>query len=332
METRAHYVAVGAFVLTMIVVAFAAVMWLARAQLTTQGALYDIYFKGPVTGLRSSAPVEYNGVPVGKVVDIKIVPFQKKFVEDEDAADPTDLSDAPASMIRVTVEIDGNVEVKQDVRASVETNILSGVSYILIIKGTQAAAVLEAKAGDRYPVIKARRSRLASVVARVPDLMEKVDQALESANKLLGDKNRAAFSESLENLRVFSGGLAERNKDIAELTTTANAAAHTLSTLLDNVDRSYSGPDGLGNRAATALVDFDRVAKSLSETSRQLQLALQDMRPGLRSFSQQTLGDVGALVGEVRQLVSGLSRLAAGIERDPTRILFGDRREGYRPK
>ena len=35
METRAHYVAVGAFVLTMIVLAFAAVLWLARAQLTT---------------------------------------------------------------------------------------------------------------------------------------------------------------------------------------------------------------------------------------------------------------------------------------------------------
>ena len=139
METRAHYVAVGAFVLTMIVLAFGAVMWLARAQLTTEVAHYDIYFKGPVTGLRTSAPVEYSGVPVGKVVDIKIVPFERKFVEEDDAADATAAGDAPASMIRVTAEIDANVEIKQDVRASVETNILSGVSYILIVKGTQTA-------------------------------------------------------------------------------------------------------------------------------------------------------------------------------------------------
>ena len=34
METRAHYAAVGAFVLTMIVLAFAAVLWLARGELT----------------------------------------------------------------------------------------------------------------------------------------------------------------------------------------------------------------------------------------------------------------------------------------------------------
>src|SRR5204862_6530445 len=139
METRAHYVAVGAFVLTMIVLGFVAVMWLARAQLTTQGTFYHLYFKGPVTGLRSSAPVEYSGVPVGKVVEIKIVPFEKQFLEDDEALDTTAAGDAPSSMIRVTVEIESNVEIKQDVRASVETNILSGVSYILIVKGTQTA-------------------------------------------------------------------------------------------------------------------------------------------------------------------------------------------------
>jgi phospholipid/cholesterol/gamma-HCH transport system substrate-binding protein len=332
METRAHYVAVGAFVLTMVVLAFVAVLWMARASLTTDYAHYDIYFKGPVTGLRTSAPVEYSGVPVGKVVEIKIVPFQKQFVEEEDSADATAGGEAPASMIRVTAEIAANVEIKQDVRASVETNILSGVSFILIVKGTQTAPVLEAKAGERYPVIKAHRSRLAGVVARVPELLEKVDVALDSANKLLGDQNRAAFSESLDNIRKFTAGLDERNQDIAELVDNAKKAAATLSTLLDNVDRSYSGADGIGNQAKSALTDFDRLAKNLSDTNKQLQMTLQDVRPGVRNFSQQTLSDVGALVGEARQLLSGVSRLVAEIERDPSRVLLGDRREGYRPK
>jgi len=101
---------------------------------------------------------------------------------------------------------------------------------------------------------------------------------------------------------------------------------------IDNVDKSYAGPDGLGKQLSTAIADFDRVAKGLNDTNKQLQLALQDVRPGLRSFSTQTLGDIGNLVGETRQLVTGLSRLSSGIERDPSRILFGDRREGYRPK
>ena len=66
-------------------------------------------------------------------------------------------------------------------------------------------------------------------------------------------------------------------------------------------------------------------------------MALFDTKPGdtktvTGRVSQQTLSDVGALVGEARQLLSGVSRLVAEIERDPSRVLLGDRREGYRPK
>jgi phospholipid/cholesterol/gamma-HCH transport system substrate-binding protein len=306
METRAHYVAVGAFVLTMLVLAFAAVLWLGRSELTTQYARYDIYFVGPVSGLRVGAAVEYSGVPVGKVSEIKL--------------DPTNVE-----QIRVTVEIDASVAIKADAAAAVESNLLSGVSYIQIVGGTQDAPLLLPQEGQRYAVIRSHRSRFASVAARAPQILEKASDTLDYLNELLDEKNRRAVAEIIENVRVLSAGLGDTNKDIAELAVNANTAVLTASTLLGNVDRSYSGPDGLGNRAATALASFDRVAKDL-------QLALQDVRPGVRAFSQQTLSDVGVLVGEARQLISGLSRLTAEIERDPSRVLFGDRREGYRPR
>jgi len=306
METRAHYVAVGAFVLTMIVLAFAAVLWLGRSELTTQYARYDIYFIGPVSGLRVGAAVEYSGVPVGKVSEIKLDP-------------------ANVEQIRVTVEIDASVAIKTDAAAAVESNLLSGVSYIQIVGGTQDAPLLLPQAGQRYAVIRSHRSRFASVAARAPQLLEKASDTLDYLNDLLDEKNRRAVTQILENVRVVTAGLGDTNKDIAELAVNANAAVLTASSLLGNVDRSYSGPDGLGNRLATAIADYDRVAKDL-------QLALQDVRPGVRSFSQQTLSDVGMLVGEARQLISGLSRLTAEIGRDPSRVLFGDRREGYRPR
>ena len=313
METRAHYVAVGAFVLTMVTLGFVAVLWLARAEFTTQYARYDIYFKGPVTGLRESAPVDYNGVPVGKVTEVGIAP-------------------ANVELIRVTVAIDRDVVIKVDVRASVETNILSGVSSIELARGTRDAPVLQAKEGERYPVIAARRSELANVAARAPELLEKLNQTADKVNQLLGKKNQQAFAESLDNLRSFSAELAAQNDEITKLTTNASAAAASLSELLATIDHSYSGPDGLGKHLATAVTDFDRVAKNLNDTNRQLQLTLQDVRPGLRNFSQQTLVAVGGLVGDARQLVAELNRLTARISRNPSLVLFGDRREGYRPK
>jgi phospholipid/cholesterol/gamma-HCH transport system substrate-binding protein len=311
METRAHYVAVGTFVLTMVLLAFAAVLWMGRAELTTQYDHYDIYFTGPVTGLSKGAAVDYSGVPIGRVSEIHLEPDQ---------------------LIRVTVEIETGVVIKTNDRATVESNLLSGVSYIQISGGTREAPMLVAKEGERYPVIRPRYSGLASVSARAPQLVQRANEVLDEVSDLLNEKNRQAITEVIENIRVLTAGINVTNKHIDDLAISANTAALTLNDLLGNVERSYVGPDGLGNRAATALADFDRLAKNLSDTNRQLQSTLQDVRPGIRTFSQQTLSDVGALVGDARQLISELNRLTAQIERDPSRVLFGDRREGYHPK
>jgi len=313
MEIRAHYVAVGAFVLLMVALGFVTVLWLARGELRTQYARYDIYFTGPVTGLREGSIVEYNGVPVGKVLDVRIDP-------------------ANVERIRVNIEVDSSVVIKADAKANVETNLLSGVAYIIIAGGTQEAPVLVVAEGERYPVIASRRSRLANVYARAPQLLEKLNGVAERVNDLLDEKNRQAVAETLENVRSLSSNLAARDKDLAELATNANTAILSLTKLLSNVDKSYSGQDGISDRLTAAIGDFDKVAKNLVDTNRQLQGALQDLRPGIRTLSQQTVGDLGSLVAEARQFISGLSRLTAGIERDPSRVLFGDRREGYRPQ
>jgi phospholipid/cholesterol/gamma-HCH transport system substrate-binding protein len=138
----------------------------------------------------------------------------------------------------------------------------------------------------------------------------------------LDEKNRRAIADSLANLRSLT----------ADLAANANTALLAATTLLHNVDQSYSDPGGLREGLATGIANFDKLAKSLNDTSHQLQQALQDARPGVRAFSQRTLADVGELVGEARQLISGLGRLVAGIDRDPSRVLFGDRRKGYQPQ
>lgn len=303
METRAHYVAVGVFVLVLITVGFGAVLWIGRAQLTTQYATYNIYFRGPVSGLREGAVVEYNGVPSGRVKEIRI--------------DPSNVE-----QIQVTVEIETGVVIKQDAAANLETNILSGVSYIQIAGGTQDSPVLTAEAGSRYPVIRSRRSRLASVTARLPQILAKVDEAVDHLNNILGDENQKAISETLANLRTLSSDLA----------TEAKPALQAASHLLNNLDYSFSEPGGLRDELSSGLGNFDKLARNLNDTNHQLQLTIQDARPGVRNFSQRTLNDVGELVGEARQLVSGLSRFVAGLDRDPSRVLFGDRRKGYSPQ
>jgi phospholipid/cholesterol/gamma-HCH transport system substrate-binding protein len=202
---------------------------------------------------------------------------------------------------------------------------------VLITRGTQEAKVLVAHEGQRYPVIRSRRSTLASISARGPQLLEKLDDILDHLDDVLDEHNRTAFTATLDNVSKLSGTLANHADDVTKLVADADDSMKKLGLLVqaanklaDDVDKNYATPE-----IKNQLIEL---AKSLEQTSHQLDVVLQDARPGVRTFSQQTVGDFNGLIAEARQFISGLSRVAAQIERDPTRLLFGDRREGYQPK
>ena len=233
----------------------------------------------------------------------------------------------------MTVEIDGNlVEIKSDARAFLETNILSGVSTIQIRGGTKGASNLEAEPKHRYPVIKAGQSEFEAVKASLPELMGDLKQVSHSLNDLLSPQNREAVADSLQNIRSVTAAFAGHNQELGEILDNANTTVLSLNGLIQNVDRSYAARGGLKDQVSQTLKDYDRVAASLIDTSRQLQLMLAENRPAIRNFSRQTLPAVGDLVSDAQQLAVNLSRLTEQLQRDPTRLLFGERRTGYRPR
>ena len=58
METNANYVAVGAFVMVLILGLVVALLWLAGAQYSQEFVYYQTYFTGPVTGLGDGTAVQ----------------------------------------------------------------------------------------------------------------------------------------------------------------------------------------------------------------------------------------------------------------------------------
>ena len=314
METRAHYVAVGTFVLAIIFLAFVAILWLGRVQFGEQAKRYYIYFRGSVAGLDKGPHVQYNGIPVGRVVDIRV--------------DPDNLE-----QIQVTVEIDTSiVDIKSDARAFLETNILNGIATIQIRGGTREASELVPEAGHRYPVIKAGRSEFEEVKSSLPDLVADLKEAAHSMNALLDEQNRQAVSDTLQNIRVITGAFIAPSQEVGEVVDNANKAVVELRSFFRAVDQSYTDKGGLKDQLSQTLSDADRLTKNLGDTSRQLQLMIQENRPGIRNFSQETLSQVGDLVSELQRFIAGVGRFASEIERDPARLLFGERREGYRPQ
>ena len=314
METRAHYVAVGAFVLAVIFLAFVAVLWLGRSEFAQDTKRYYIYFRGSVMGLNKGSQVQYNGIPVGRVIDIRV--------------DPHNLA-----QIQVTVEIDTSiVNIKSDAEAFLETNILNGIATVQIRGGTQEASDLVPRPGHKYAVITAGRSTLDEVKASLPELVADLKAVAHRLNDLLDEENRRAVSETLQNVRSITGALVEPSKEVADVVNNANKAVIELRSFFRNIEQSYVEKGGLKDQLSQTLGDADRLAKNLTDASRQIQTLIQENRPGIRGFTHNSLNQLGDLVTDLKRFVASMSRFAAEIERNPPMLLFGDRRQGYRPQ
>ena len=139
METRASYVAVGAFVLALAVGAIVFVIWLARFQGQLEYAYYDILFPGSVTGLQVDGTVRYRGITVGRVYDIRI---------DEENTE----------LVRVTIEVQQGTPVKEDSVASLEIQGITGVAYVLLSGGSNDSPRLPETSEAPYPLIASKPS------------------------------------------------------------------------------------------------------------------------------------------------------------------------------
>jgi phospholipid/cholesterol/gamma-HCH transport system substrate-binding protein len=314
METRANYVIVGVFVLSAIVLAFIAVLYLSHIRFGETTQHYYIFFKGSVEGLNKGSQVQYNGIPIGRVTDVRV--------------DPANLE-----QIQVTVEINTSiVPIKTDARAFLDTNLLNDIATIQIRGGTKEAPALEPKPGHKYAEILPSRTALEEVRARLPELVADLKRAADRVNALLDRPNREAIGTTLQNLQTVTGNLVAPSRKLDEIADNANKSVLQLQALLQNADRGLNGNGGLKDRAAQTLANYDRLASSLIGDSRQIHDILAENRPGLRDFTQQTLPAIDGFVGNAQRFLFNLNRFTAEIERDPTRLLFGDRRPGYTPQ
>ena len=311
METRANYVAVGAFVLLLLAGAVVALLWLARGQFNRESTYYDIYFTGSVTGLAQGSAVRYNGIQIGRVVEIRIDPQN-------------------TSQVRATIEVDQAATViKSDAVASLEVQGLTGYPFIEITGGSQEAPALQRREGERYPVIASKPSGLQQVVTSAPEALARLIEVADRLALLFDEKNRVALSETLENLRRVSAVAAARAGDVDSTLGDAAAAMRELrGTVVDLHQLVAKGGEG-----RDMLASIDSASRKLDRLVDHLDAMVQENRQPLRDFSQNSLNQVSQVLVEARAVIANINRITDDIQRDPTRFLFGgERREGYQPR
>ena len=289
METKANYVAVGAFVLACVIGLVVTIMWLAGVQYSQEYAYYQAFFKGPVTGLGKGTVTRYNGIEVGRITNLEF--------------DPSD----PQRVI-VTMQVQPNLNIRDDSVASIESQGLTGGSYVEISGGTASAPLLVAQDDQRYPVIKTKQSTFAQLEQSAPEVVAKLNIATSRLNDLLNDDNRRSIAHILANLDETTQVIARRSADIDATIANANKT----------------------------MANFNQASQSIKPTLEQVDLTVQKYGKVADDADAFINGDglaqLSDLIGEARRLVGSLDQFSDQLNRQPTKLLFGDRRKGYEPK
>lgn len=151
METRARYVAVGSFVIILLMGFVGFLIWMAKVQPAGQYNTYNIDFVGSVTGLSAGSPVNYRGVPVGNVATIKLNPQNP-------------------DVVRVVVNVDKALTLRADTVASLEMQGITGFVFVQLSATSAASPPLQIKPGADHPVIPSAPSSLEKLMTSAPQV------------------------------------------------------------------------------------------------------------------------------------------------------------------
>jgi len=318
---------VGAVVLVVIgLLVFGGIGWFAQTN------TYIAYFPGSVKGLQVGAPVDFRGVTIGEVKEIRVL-FDPAQVSARIPVimelDPTQI-DVIGGREVVTQPEDADQLLEAGLAAQLQLqSLLTGLLFVNLDFYPEAQARLVG--GEQpYPEIptipsdlEQLQERAGDVAARLPDLLDQLNGLLAEVNRALGQTSED-FSSIVSDLAVISREAREATPELVARTTAATEdirrVAETMEGLLE------TNRDAIG-----AMIDeWTTTASAMRRMADQVEQLVAENRQGLRDFTQGGLYEYTGLALDAQRLVDQLTRITEELERDPARFLFGDRAQGVR--
>jgi len=308
METRANHVLIGLFTLIVVIGAILFTLWAAKYSSERSFTEYDVIFRESVTGLINGGTVQYNGIAVGDVRQLRL--------------DPTD-----PNRVVVRIRVDAATPVKVDTKAKLAFIGLTGVAQIQLTGGTAKSAKLKPKDDQHVAVIVAEQSALGKLLNSTEDITTTAADVLLRLNRMLSEDNVRRITATLDHLEAITGTVATQKQDIAELLHNARNATERLDRTLASAEGAMGkidhSMDAVSADLPQLLSKLDQTLTQLESLSRNANGLIADNREGINSFGNQGLTQVGPALTELRALLRQLNQVSARLEENPAGFVLG---------
>lgn len=312
METRAHHVWIGLFVVAAVICGALFSLWLNQSTRDQSYTQYEVLFHQGVSGLSEGNSVEYSGVRVGDVVSLRL-----------DPEDPRNV----VALIRVL----SHIPIRQDTRARLALANITGSMSVQLHGGSPEAPLLITDT-DPPPRILADQSPLGALLSDSGELIGNVNTVLSRMEELLSEDNVASVEQILSNLERTTAQFARLgdapSRVAAGMEEISREAAQALAELRS---LSQHAEGIMHDHAEGLMLDARQVTASLARTARGLETMLEENTGALESGLRGIQG-LGPATVELRGTLSTLTRVLRRLEENPRAFLLGrDQIEEFSP-
>ena len=298
METKAHYVLIGAFTILTAVLLLLFGLWAAKYSSERGWQEYAVVFNEPVTGLTQGSSVQYNGISVGTVESLKLAPNDPR-------------------QVLARLKLQADTPIKVDTKAKMSITGLTGSPFIQLTGGTPNAPTLVSVDHREIPVIRTEASALQNIADTANRLVSRMDQ-------VLSEQNVKHIANTLHNLEAMTGAISDQREDLRALIINARKSSEELSTTLATTNRAVAGIDReLIDKLPGLVAKLDGTLTKLDSAAGGANTILSENRAAIHSFANDGLSQLGPTLGELRSLVRDLRRISDRLEGSPARYILG---------
>jgi len=293
---------VGLFVTISFFILAVAILWLAGSRFLRPVDHYHIIFDKSVSGLLPGAAVEYQGVTVGKVEEVKLT------------------NDTPPRAL-VLIALQPDTPVRQDTTAYLVGSLVTGIRIIELEGGSPNVPPLEPGGTIRVSggEFEQFRDRASEIAERLLEVLTRIEL------DWLNPENSVAISALLRNAAHLSESLRTSFDDLS-----TPESRESIKTMVDNIAQAAASVRSMTQAINEIRGDIFNDGKAMVVQIRQTAAVTANLAKEVTQLTKNLNELLGENRQELRQALANLAdtsrhlkETADSLRNDPSELIWG---------